>query len=88
MADPLHLPTREGYDLWSLLYDEEDNPLIALEERHFARLLGEPVGQRILDVGCGTGRHSVPLTADPAAPAGGACSFRGRALPLPDAIQD
>ena len=63
MLDPLHVPTRDGYDLWASLYDSEDNPLIALEERHFARLLGEVGGLRVLDVGCGTGRHAIPIAA-------------------------
>ena len=29
-----HLSTREGYDRWAMIYDDEDNPLIMLEERH------------------------------------------------------
>jgi malonyl-CoA O-methyltransferase len=55
------LPTREGYDRWSACYDVEDNPLIALEEPKVAELLGPVSGLRILDLGCGTGRHSLRL---------------------------
>jgi hypothetical protein len=31
VSEPLEVPTRDGYDLWSQIYDDEDNPLIALE---------------------------------------------------------
>jgi len=55
--------TREGYDRWSEIYDEEDNPLIAVEGGEVARILGEVRGLSILDVGCGTGRHALPLAA-------------------------
>ena len=57
------LPTREGYDRWSACYDDEDNPLIALEEPKVAELLGPISGLRILDLGCGTGRHALRLAA-------------------------
>jgi ubiquinone/menaquinone biosynthesis C-methylase UbiE len=58
---PVIVPTREGYDRWAPLYDREDNPLITLEGRHIAALLGEVAGRDVLDVGCGTGRHAIPL---------------------------
>jgi malonyl-CoA O-methyltransferase len=57
------LPTREGYDRWSACYDDEDNPLIAVEEPKVAELLGPVSGLRILDLGCGTGRHALRLAA-------------------------
>jgi malonyl-CoA O-methyltransferase len=57
------LPTREGYDRWAYIYDDEDNPLIALEEPHVAGLLGEVRGLSVADIGCGTGRHAVRLAA-------------------------
>jgi ubiquinone/menaquinone biosynthesis C-methylase UbiE len=60
---PLILPTREGYDRWAEIYDVEDNPLIALEEPEVDRLLGDVAGLDVLDVGCGTGRHSLRLAA-------------------------
>jgi ubiquinone/menaquinone biosynthesis C-methylase UbiE len=55
------LPTREGYDRWATIYDEEDNPLIALEEPLVSGLLGDARGLDVADLGCGTGRHAVPL---------------------------
>src|SRR5262245_58146520 len=55
------LPTQEGYDRWSEIYDEDGNPLVLLEEPHVARMLGDVNGLSILDVGCGTGRHSIRL---------------------------
>jgi malonyl-CoA O-methyltransferase len=56
-----HLPTREGYDRWAAIYDGEDNPLVALEAPHVARLLGDVAGLSIVDLGCGTGRHALEL---------------------------
>jgi len=58
-----HLSTREGYDRWSMIYDDEDNPLIILEEQHLPGVLGEVHGLDVVDLGCGTGRHSVRLVA-------------------------
>ncbi len=61
-AGPAHvLPTREGYDRWAALYDEEDNPLVKLEAQHLPPLLGEIQGWVVADIGCGTGRHAVAL---------------------------
>jgi malonyl-CoA O-methyltransferase len=57
------LPTRAGYDRWATVYDGEDNPLIALEERFLPPLLGEVGGLAVADIGCGTGRHAVRLAA-------------------------
>ncbi len=55
------VPTRDGYDLWSDVYDTEENCLIVLESQHVAPLLTDVRGTRILDIGCGTGRHSYAL---------------------------
>lgn len=53
--------TREGYDRWAEVYDDEANPLVILEGPEVARALGAVRGLEILDVGCGTGRHAVQL---------------------------
>jgi malonyl-CoA O-methyltransferase len=60
--DPL-VNVRHGYNLWSKVYDHDRNPLIALEDPVVRGALGEIRGQRALDVGCGTGRHSMSLLA-------------------------
>ena len=60
--EPLHLPTRAGYDLWSQIYDSDGNPLIALEERIAYPLLGDVHNLKIADIGCGTGRHALRLS--------------------------
>jgi len=57
------LPTDQGYDRWAEIYDGEDNPLVALEERETAPLLEEVAGLEIADIGCGTGRKSLALAA-------------------------
>lgn len=46
----------EGYRLWSEVYDDAPNPLLALEERVLGPLLAEVRGKRVVDLGCGTGR--------------------------------
>lgn len=56
-----HVPTRDGYDRWSAIYDAEDNPLVAIEEPVVGSLLGEVRGLTLADVGCGTGRHALRL---------------------------
>jgi ubiquinone/menaquinone biosynthesis C-methylase UbiE len=68
------LEAAPGYDLWSSTYDEEkNNVLVALDERLFEGLLRrvDLRGKRIVDVGCGTGRHWKALLAgEPAAMVG------------------
>lgn len=57
------VPTREGYERWSEVYDGDGNPLVLLEEDFLPALLGPVQGLDIADIGCGTGRHSVRLAA-------------------------
>ena len=60
---PLILSTQAGYDRWAEIYDSEQNPLIALDEPVVDRLLGDVAGLDVVDVGCGTGRHTLRLAA-------------------------
>ena len=64
MPEPLKpqgTSVRSGYDRWASIYDREANPLIALEEPVVREALGDVAGLSVLDLGCGTGRHSVWL---------------------------
>ncbi len=55
------LPAREGYDRWSKTYDHTPNPVVSMDDRCTLIALAPKAGERILDAGCGTGRHFVTL---------------------------
>jgi len=61
---------REGYDRWAAVYDREQNPLVGLEEPVVREVLGDVAGLRVLDLGCGTGRHALWLAGQGAAVTG------------------
>jgi cytosine/adenosine deaminase-related metal-dependent hydrolase/ubiquinone/menaquinone biosynthesis C-methylase UbiE len=44
------------FDIWAQVYDEQPNPLLALEQRFLNRMLPDIGSLDVLDVGCGTGR--------------------------------
>ncbi len=44
------------FDTWAQVYDEQPNPLLALERRFLTRMLPDVAGLDVLDAGCGTGR--------------------------------
>jgi malonyl-CoA O-methyltransferase len=54
---------RGGYDRWAVVYDHDGNPLQGLEEPAVRAAVGDVRGLNILDLGCGTGRHSLWLAA-------------------------
>ena len=60
--DPLS-GVRAGYDRWASVYDHDGNPLPALEEPHVREALGDVRRLDVLDLGCGTGRHTAWLAA-------------------------
>jgi len=52
---------RAGYDRWASIYDLDGNPLQGLEGPIVRAAIGDPRGLDVLDLGCGTGRHSLWL---------------------------
>jgi malonyl-CoA O-methyltransferase len=58
---PEKAAVQRGYDRWAEIYDDEDNPLIGLEEPVVREALGDVAGLEALDLGCGTGRHALWL---------------------------
>jgi cytosine/adenosine deaminase-related metal-dependent hydrolase/ubiquinone/menaquinone biosynthesis C-methylase UbiE len=44
------------FDIWAQVYDEQPNPLVALEQRFLTQMLPAVSGLDVLDAGCGTGR--------------------------------
>ncbi len=55
------LSARDGYAAWAACYEDDGNPLIPLEGPAVAALFGPIAGKRALDLGCGTGRHTLAL---------------------------
>ena len=55
------LSAREGYAAWAPCYEDDGNPLIPLEGPAVRALFGPVAGKHALDLGCGTGRHSLAL---------------------------
>lgn len=57
------LPGFEAYSKWAKVYDDvsKNNPVIAGEETVIWDLIGNVKSLRVLDVGCGTGRHAIPM---------------------------
>jgi malonyl-CoA O-methyltransferase len=61
-AKPDHVDSvREGYDRWATVYDHDANPLPALDRPLMQDAIGDARGLTVLDLGCGTGRHTVWL---------------------------
>lgn len=58
-----HVSAHEGYERWAAIYDDEGNPLVALDDHVVRPLVGPVCGLQILDAGCGTGRHTEWLAA-------------------------
>ncbi len=50
-----------GYNLAADVYDENENYLNSFEQGELIPLLGALAGKKVLDVGAGTGRLSLPL---------------------------
>ena len=57
----MEVSCKEGYALWAKTYDEENNPLIAVEEPHVEEILKALPYSHVLDVGAGTGRYALRM---------------------------
>ncbi len=70
LMDRVRVSTAEGYSLWAASYDAYPNGLVWIEEPIVRALVGDVAGKRVLDAGCGTGRHLGWLIAQGAAAIG------------------
>lgn len=52
---------RAGYDRWADFYDSYPNPTVAMDERYFPDSWKHLSDKDILEIGCGTGRHTSKL---------------------------
>ncbi len=52
-----------GYDSWASFYDEYPNPTLASDEIHFPVVWSHLHHKQVLEIGCGTGRHTEKLIA-------------------------
>ncbi len=55
------LSVQAGYAAWAPCYDDDGNPLTALEGPAVRAWFGPLTERRALDIGCGTGRHTLAL---------------------------
>lgn len=55
---------QKAYDAWSATYDHAPNPTVFMDDRFFPAFYENSVrGKAALEMGCGTGRHTVRLSA-------------------------
>ena len=50
-----------GYNIWSEFYDRYPNPTVFQDELSFPPFWNHIRGRRVLEIGCGTGRHTEKL---------------------------
>ncbi|MEQ8186609.1 MAG: methyltransferase domain-containing protein [Candidatus Eremiobacterota bacterium] len=54
------MDTASGYDRWAPVYEKDGNPMVNLDELVFSEEFTFNVkGKSVIDLGCGTGRHSI-----------------------------
>ncbi len=61
LREDAELAVQPGYAAWAPLYDGDDNPLVALEDPAVRARFGDLAGRVAIDIGCGTGRHTLAL---------------------------
>ncbi|HVK73632.1 MAG TPA: class I SAM-dependent methyltransferase [Kofleriaceae bacterium] len=59
--------TLDGYDRWADHYDRMDNPMVAATAWALAEVPLDVAGARVVELGCGTGRHAALALAAGAA---------------------
>lgn len=59
--------TGTGYDRWAAHYDTDDNPMVAATAWALHRRPLDWAGRRVVELGCGTGRHAAVALAAGAA---------------------
>ena len=52
---------RDSYNQWSSTYDENPNSTVAIDELYFPDFYKDWQNYRVLEIGCGTGRHTKRL---------------------------
>lgn len=52
---------QKGYDTWSTFYDNYPNPTVAIDDLSFPPFWQHIEGKSVLEIGCGTGRHTQKL---------------------------
>src|SRR5688572_9640916 len=55
--------TLRGYDRWSAHYDHNANPMVSATGWSLATWPLDVAGARVLELGCGTGRHAAAVLA-------------------------
>jgi malonyl-CoA O-methyltransferase len=63
VSAPIPVSAAEGYALWAETWDATPSPIVALEERMLLPWLEGLRPRRAVDIGCGTGRWTLPLNA-------------------------
>lgn len=50
-----------SYNIWSSFYDKYPNPTVAIDDLNFPKIYSRLRAKSVLEIGCGTGRHTQRL---------------------------